>query len=340
MVLVGLPIGTFISLSFAAPLIKRFSPARTLMFVLSAWSLIFLLPAGANSALVLAIALGCCGLIVGVLEIASNVEADSIERQFNKRIMSRCHGFWSLGAMSGALLGGPVFGDRGVSVFDQFLVLSPIAVIASVLVTRLLASSRVLSTVPKHDQACNARRAPISRHVFLLCLIPIGVMAVEGAFMDWSAVFMQEQMKTGSAVAGYTFAMFAGVMAAVRLSGDWLGERFGDALVVRASGTTAAVGVILFATASSVSVAFIGAAMAGAGAAIVYPLTMTAVAGVNETHREDNVAYLSIAAFSVFMIAPPVIGGVAEFSSLRYGLLILVPGAVVTALLASRLTTR
>ena len=67
---------------------------------------------------------------------------------------------------------------------------------------------------------------------------------------------------------------------------------------------------------------------------------MTAVAGVNETHREDNVAYLSIAAFSVFMIAPPVIGGVAEFSSLRYGLLILVPGAVVTALLASRLTTR
>lgn len=310
------------------------------MFALSAWALAFLLPAAANSAVTLALALGCCGLVVGVLEVASNVEADSIEQQVNKRIMSRCHGFWSLGAMSGALLGGPVFGDRGISVLNQFLIVSPIAVIASIFITQRLFTSSTSNVIRDEGNQSRVKRAPITHHVFLLCLIPMGVMAVEGSFMDWSAVFMEEQMNTDSGTAGYTFAMFAGVMAAVRLSGDWLGERFGDALVVRVSGIAATTGVVLFATATSVPLALMGAALAGAGVAIVYPLTMSTVAQASEAHREDNVAYLSIAAFSVLMIAPPIIGGVAEISSLRLGLLCLVPGAIVTAVLASRLTTQ
>ena len=134
--------------------------------------------------------------------------------------------------------------------------------------------------------------------------------------------------------------MFAGVMAVVRLSGDWLAERLGGAFVVCMSGVAAATGVVVFATATNVLAAFIGAALAGVGVAIVYPLTMTAVARVSETHREENVAYLSIAAFSVLMIAPPVIGGVAELSSLRLGLLCLVPGAVATAVLSKKITAR
>ena len=340
LVLLALPAGTFLALSVAGRLIKRFTPARTLLFALSVWALVFLLPAVAKSTLTLAIALGCCGLIAGVLEVASNVEADSIEQKIKKRIMSRCHGFWSLGAMSGALLGGPLFADRGVSVVHQFLILSPFAAAMSIVVTRLLVS-RNESTPPAAVQSQRStRRAPITRQLLLLCLIPIGVMAVEGAFMDWTAVFMKEQMNTSAGIAGYTFAMFAGVMAVVRLSGDWLGERFGDAWVVRLSGVAAAVGVGLFATATAVPVALIGASLAGAGAAIVYPLTMTAVARSSEEHREDNVAYLSIAAFSVLMVAPPVIGGVAEISSLRVGLLCLIPGAVLTAMMAKRLTAR
>jgi len=340
LVLLALPAGTAAALCVASSVIRRFSAARTLMFALSAWSLAFILPAAATNAVTLALALGCCGLVVGVLEVASNVEADSIELQVEKRIMSRCHGFWSLGAMSGALIGGPVFGDSGISVLNQFLVVSPIAVVCSIFISRQLCTRSVFQGVRTVENQSRVKRARLTYQVFLLCLIPMGVMAIEGAFMDWSAVFMKEQMKTNAGTAGYTFAMFAGVMAAVRLSGDWLGERFGDVLVVRLSGIAAFTGVVLFATATSVPVALIGAALSGAGVAIVYPLTMTTVARVNETNREDNVAYLSIAAFGVLMIAPPIIGGVAEISSLRLGLLCLVPGAVVTAIMANRLTTR
>jgi len=341
LVLLALPLGTFTALSVAGPLIKRVSPAQALLFSLTAWSFAFVLPAAAGTAVVLALSLAVCGLVMGILEVASNLEADSIEQRIEKRIMSQCHGYWSLGAMTGALLGGPVFAGNGVSVLHQFFILCPIAVIASVIVTRLLAqSSKAHQATIEVTPAQSKKRSKPSLAVLMLCLTPLGIMAIEGSFMDWSAVFMREQMQTDSSIAGYTFAMFAAVMASVRLAGDWLGERFGDALMVRLSGIAATLGIVLFATATHVPIALIGAALAGAGCAIVYPLTMSAVARADEKNREDNVAYLSIAAFSVMMISPPVIGWIAEFSSLRIGLLCLVPGSIATIVLAGRLTTR
>ncbi len=345
LVLLALPAGTITALSIASPIIKQYPIARILLIALSAWVLAFILVAASSSAATLAIALACCGLVVGVLEIASNVEADSIERRIDKRIMSRCHGFWSLGAMFGALLGGPVFGQQGVSVLNQFLILAPLTVFISFFATRQLTFTTPLpvdkvTDANKTDNAKSNTRFPLTGPVFIMCLIPMGIMAVEGSIMDWSAVFMREQLHTDARIAGYTFAVFAAISAAMRLSGDWIAERWGDVLVVRLSGVAATLGIALFATAANVPMALLGAALAGAGVAIVYPLTMSAVARVNDAHREDNVAYLSIAAFSVMMISPPLIGGIAQLFSLRIGLLMLVPGAILTFALAGKLKAR
>lgn len=352
LVLLALPTGTFTALSIASPIIKHYPIERTLWVALSAWALAFVLAAASTSAASLAIALACCGLVMGVLEIASNVEADSIEVRIKKRIMSRCHGFWSLGAMFGALLGGPVFGQHGVSVLNQFLVLVPVTLTASFFATRLLAAKRInsnveVSTTPSeqdHSEEMGSeikkkknKRAPLTQPVLLMCLIPMGIMALEGSIMDWSAVFMREQLHTDARMAGVTFAVFSAVMATMRLSGDRLAEQFGDVFVVRLSGVAATLGIALFASAGNVPLALLGAALAGSGVAIVYPLTMSAVARISKEDREDNVAYLSIAAFSVMMVAPPLIGGLAQLFSLRIGLLMLVPGAVLTVILAHRL---
>lgn len=353
LVLLALPAGTFTALSIASPIIKHYPTARVLIVALAAWVMAFALAAVSGSAATLAIALACCGIVMGVLEIASNVEADTIERQIEKRIMSRCHGFWSLGAMFGALLGGPVFGQHGISVLNQFLLMAPFVIIASVFATRLLArvSLTANTVIPASTitpdvedevalKTSSKQRLQLTQPVFFMCLIPLGIMAIEGAIMDWSAVFMREQLLTDARVAGYTFAVFSAVMAVMRLSGDRLAEQFGDVRVVRLSGVAAALGMVLFATAVNVPMALLGAALAGVGVAIVYPLAMSAVAKISDEHREDNVAYLSIAAFSVMMIAPPLVGGLAHWFSLRVGLLVLVPGAILTAVLAHRLKVR
>ena len=53
-----------------------------------------------------------------------------------------------------------------------------------------------------------------------LFLMPIGVMLVEGAFIDWSAVFVQSVLNGGAVATGLIYSAFSLVMAATRLSGD------------------------------------------------------------------------------------------------------------------------
>jgi len=273
LVLLALPGGTFIALSVAGPIVKRSSPPIALLCALVLWSCVFLLPASAGNAFELAAGLAVCGLVTGILEVAANLEADSIEQRIGQRLMSQCHGYWSLGAMTGALLGGPVFAQNGVSVFNQFLYLWPVAAVAGVASAVLLLksasnSSSQQSQATSEVTGTEKRQSSVSKPVLVLCLIPAGIMALEGSFMDWSAVFMREYLNTDASAAGYTFAVFAAVMATVRLAGDWMAARFGDALVVRLSGVAATLGVVLFATADNVSVALVGAALAGSGVAV------------------------------------------------------------------------
>ena len=176
-----------------------------------------------------------------------------------------------------------------------------------------------------------------SRAILLLCIMPLGIMVVEGAFIDWSAVFMRSVLDASPLVIGVAYAFFSSVMAATRLGGDAIATRVGDLAVVRWSGLAASVGVALFALAPSVPVAFAGAALAGAGVAIVYPLAVTAAARRPGRSSADNVAALTMISFSAFLFAPPLIGFLSDAVGLRTALALLAPLAFTTALLAAQI---
>ena len=192
--------------------------------------------------------------------------------------------------------------------------------------------------------AVAAERAPLfrlpARAIVLLCTMPLGIMVVEGAFIDWSAVFMRSVLDASPLVIGVAYAFFSSVMAATRLSGDAIAERFGELNVVRASGLGAAAGVLLFALAPGVPVAFAGAALAGAGVAIVYPLAVTAAARRPGRSPADNVAALTMISFGAFLLAPPLIGFLSEAFGLRTAIALLAPLAFTTFLLAGEVAPK
>ncbi len=98
-----------------------------------------------------------------------------------------------------------------------------------------------------------------NRSIILLCLMPIGVMLVEGAFIDWSAVFVQSVLHGGPIAMGLIYSAFSLVMTVVRMSGDWLIMRYTAIKVARISAVSATIGIILFALAPNIPVAFVGA---------------------------------------------------------------------------------
>ncbi len=59
----------------------------------------------ANGLYSLFLVLFLVGVSMSLLELALNVHAGRVEKHTRRVIMNRCHGFWSLGIMTGSLLG-------------------------------------------------------------------------------------------------------------------------------------------------------------------------------------------------------------------------------------------
>ena len=336
--LLAMPLGTLIGLFVAARIIEQLGGLRrACQMFLPLWALSFILPALAPSQFALVMFLLLSGLTIGLVEVAMNTEADRIERHYENKIMSRCHGFWSLGSMAGALAGGAV-AQTGVSIEVHFLIVMPILAVAGVYIATQLPVLRDKENNNKQADASPVFRLP-SRSIVLLCLLPVGIMLVEGAFIDWSAVFMRSILDASPLLISVTYSFFSIVMAAVRLSGDRIREHFSERLIVQVSGIAASAGIALFALAPTPVVAFLGAALSGMGVAIVYPLAITAAAARPGRSSADNVAAITMISFSAFLIAPPIIGFLSELFDLRIALLLLSPFALATFLLSGEINS-
>jgi predicted MFS family arabinose efflux permease len=333
--LLAIPLGTFIGLIVAGKMIEHTGLRRACQISLPAWAISFVFPPLAPNPIVFVIFLFIAGVAVGMIEVAMNTEADRIEQHIKKRIMSRCHGFWSLGSMAGALMGGAL-AQVGLSVAVHFAIVMPILALIGWWTASQL--PRVASVTASHEDA-PLFRLP-TRAIILLCLLPMGAMVVEGAFIDWSGVFMRSIMDASPLVISITYSFFAIVMATVRLCGDAIGERVAARTIVQCSGVASAVGIAVFALAPNLVVAYIGAAISGIGVAIVYPLAVTAAARRPGRSAADNVAAITMISFTAFMIAPPVIGFLSEAFGLRIALLMLAPVALTTALLSHEVPDR
>ena len=263
--------------------------------------------------MLLGLSLFVCGLTIATIEVAMNAKASQTERVLGRRIMTRCHAFWSFGTVAGAMLGG-AFAENGVSFLAQQLVLQPLFAAASAFFAlRLLADDPAPEAEPERGLALP------SAALVLMCLVPIGALLIEGAMMEWSALLMREDKGAGPFVTALTFAVFALAMAVTRLAGDRLAEQFGPRAVILRSGLVMGVGIFAFGLAPGLWMSIPAAALVGIGCGNIYPLTMSMVGQVPGPRPERNVATLALVAFTAFLIGPPLIGALASVARAAVG---------------------
>jgi len=78
------------------------------------------------------------------------------------------------------------------------------------------------------------------------------------------------------------------------------------------------VGNLLVVFAPNVLLALLGFALMGVGTSVVFPLAMSAAAQRTDRPAAINVAALAQTAFVAFMLAPPLLGFVAEHLGIRW----------------------
>jgi MFS family permease len=321
MTLIGMAIGSLISLTVASPLIHRFGARWTaFVTVFGTAALYALVPWMPNAEAVFG-ALFVAGLLAGALEINVNIETDKLEALLGRRIMNRAHGMWSLGFFVTALVG------AGMRHFD-ISIQAHMAIILAVVLVMGLASITGMTTAaerPNANAGEHPRFAIPTWGLLPLCMIGIAAFLVEGAGIDWSTIYMRDVFNAEPFIGGLGLTLFTLFMAATRLFIDPFVDLFGPRRVAGTLLVAAAAGVLMVGLATADWVALAGFALLGFGCSAVYPLAVSAAAQRTDRPAAVNVAAIGQVTFVVFFLAPPLLGFVAEYLGIRNSYLICLP---------------
>ncbi len=313
-----MPFGTLLGFTAAAALSERFGTRSVCRWAGSAFPLLFIMPALATSAVQLGAVLFVAGIGIAQIEVAMNTAASQFETDTGRRVMSRCHGFWSIGSVAGAAIGSTLAAAR-LPVAAQQVTLE-----VAVAVATFWWAGR-MAPLQSRTPASLARFVLPGRAVLGLCLVPLGALLLEGAMFEWSAIFMREDLGLSPGAAGFGFTTFALAMAASRLSGDLIADRLGPRTVLIGSCVLAATGILGFSLAGGLTAALPFAALLGLGIGNVYPLTISVVGKLPHGRPERNIAALTLIAFCAFLVGPPLIGTLGSAIGLPLALTVLTP---------------
>jgi len=334
--LIGMAIGSLISLTLSAPLIDRLGSRTTALVTVLGTATCYALIPWLGWAPGVFVVLFIAGILAGALEINLNVQTDRLEAQFGKSYMNRAHGMWSLGFFMTALLGAVL---RGAGVSIQTHLLIAVAVVFVFGLWMMLGMTNAPARATAH-QGDTPRIAFPSWGLLPLCMIGIAAFLVEGAGIDWSGIYMRDVFAVDPFVGGLGLTLFSGFMAAMRLFADPVVDRFGPRMVAITLMGLAILGAVAVAFAPIYWIALAGFAMMGAGCSAVYPLAVSAAAQRTDRPAAVNVAALGQVTFVVFFLGPPLLGFVAEYLGIRSSYLVILPVLILGLIACRALATK
>ncbi|MFG2870539.1 MFS transporter [Streptomyces sp. NPDC048338] len=320
-------IGASLAMPLAGAISHRFGARTALRGLLALWTLSLTLPSLAPNIYGLCAALFVYGATAGMSDVAMNALGVEVENRLRKSIMSSLHGMWSVGALIGSAAGtvaAHLGADARLHHLTGAIVLTALG---------LVCCQGVLDLQSSPDEEPPPRFSLPPKSALIIGAIGFCGVFAEGASLDWSAVYLRDELGSSAGVAAASTTAFALTMAVARLVGDRVVDRFGAVRTVRVGGAAATAGGLLVVFAPHPAVAMAGFGLIGLGVAVVVPLAFAA-AGRSGPNPSQAIAGVATITYTSGLIAPSAIGGIADATSLMvsFGLVTLLTfGLVVGA---------
>jgi MFS family permease len=317
-VIFGMSAGAILGLLAAAAVVHLLGARRTIVaafFVGGAAIGVLALATSLIPSFPLAIgAMALFGVAWSICDVAMNVEGAEVEREMGRTLMPWFHASWSLGSVSGAALGAGA-AALGIVPAVHFAVIGVLLLVAAVLIPRLL--PRVIDAIATEaaEEERSGFRAQLAAwaepRTLLLGVLVLGMAFAEGSANDWLALAMTDDRDLSDAQGALLFGVFSVAMTIGRIAGVPLLDRFGRVAVLRVAVVMAAVGLGVVILVPIVPIMIAGIVVWGLGAALGFPVGMSA-AGDDPVGAAARVSAVATIAYCAFLVGPPVIGFVGE----------------------------
>jgi MFS family permease len=331
------PIGGLVAGLGAAALMSRFGSARVAVLAQVIASTTHLAVYLSGSWLWLAASLMLAMAADAITDISMNSHGMRVERRYRRSIMNSYHGWWSLGAVVGGLLGA-AGAQVGLPLWIQGIIgLIVFGILAAGALRFLLSGhdslERAVTTGASASSGAEvpADLAPAGFRIAGMTLRALGLVAALGMILvfagstedagsTWGALFMNSTFTVTPFVAGLAFVALQGAQTIGRFTGDMVVDRLGDRTTARLGALIAAGGMIFALLLPSPVTAMIGFAAAGWGVATLFPAAYRAADDMPGVPHGVGITVVGWFARLGFFITPPVVGALADALTLRYAL--------------------
>ncbi|MET7688937.1 MFS transporter [Streptomyces sp. NPDC005483] len=275
------------------------------------------------------------GMSTGLWDVAVIVHAADIERRLGRSVMPRFFAGFSLGTVAGACLGALMNAWRVPVILHIGGIALLIALVTPAAARHFLpgpapsGTGRPPTTVARPDPT--PRRGPTlwrastpwrdPRTVAIGCLA-LAFAVAEGAGSNWISLTVIDRHHTTATVGTLAYAAFLTAVTLSRWLGSAIVDRLGRVAALRAAAAATATGGALFALGPDTWTVFAGVLLWGAGAALGFPITLSA--GADEPVRAaDRVGVITSIGYCGFVGGPPLIGFLADRTGLAHALLVI-----------------
>lgn len=333
-VLLALAVGSIAGLLSASRFIARFGARiAVLLGFMGMIGGLLVLAAGATvpSEPTVMAGLGLFGIGSGLTDVGLNVEGGALERAMGRTLLPALHASFSAGTLLGAGAGAAAAAAR----VPVLLHLTVVVVLCSGIVAatiRLLPSD----TGKVSDRVCADVGWALTRPHWLdlrLCgigIVVLGMAFAEGAANDWLPLIMVDGYAMDPGTAALAYSAFVAAMMLARLVGGVVVDRFGRVPTLRCTVVLGVIGLALVVADIGPIVATTGAVLWAVGAALGFPVGLSAAAdhSIDATARVSAVATIG---YFAFLVGPPLLGALGH----EFGLVKAMAGVLVGLVLAA-----
>lgn len=354
-------LGSLVSVVSAGAVVARFG-SRTTLVVATVGNVVgfglVALGTGTGGVALFAVGAFLNGVCGALTNVPINICAASVEQHVGRAILPHFHAAFSIGAACGALVAA-AFSWAHVGITAQIVVVT-LAVTAA----RALLIAPATAFAP--DRAAPARSsapagsadgaddgtapAPAPRRgagvraalaawreprTLLIGLVLLASSLSEGSAGNWLSIAVVDGFDVREALGAVAYGTFVGAMTVFRFAGTGLIDRFGRVAVLRASGVSALVGLLVFGLAPSLPLAWVGIVLWGCGAALANPVAIAA-ASDDPAHAAPRVAVATSFSTVAMLTAPPLLGLMVDQVGARHMLLVICAATVLSLAVAGQ----
>ena len=256
-----------------------------------------------------------------------NVEGAQVETRLGRTVLPRFHAAWSLGSITGAGLG------VLATLFGVPLGIHLVVVAILALAAELAATTAFLPAVRTGGRSSQkrGRSAWVEPRTLAIGAMVLAFTFAEGSANDWLALSLVDGYDARHFVGVAGFALFVSVMTIARVLGPQLLDRVGRVPVLLASAGATAAGVLLLILSQQPAAAALGIVLWGLGAALGFPVGVSAAAD-DPARAALRVSVVSSIGMGAYLAGPPLLGFVGNqvgtLNSLYVVVVLMLPAAL------------